>query len=254
MIVMPSNASGWFWHTLARETGRLGHLYSPGAQRGPWPWFPYALDNGAFSCWSPNANKRDLTFGPALIDRTSGTLLLGVEATKPVARPTFDDEKWAITERAWHRLITWAQIAPIKPLWAIVPDVPGEAARTFERWAQYAPGIRDVPLALAVQDGMTTEQVQALHPPPVCNRGRRLDRVEVGHCRALGEGFPSRPPVALQRASSALRPRSDGRRVLRRNRLEPRRPEADERTRGVGSLEAHADHHRPLAVRLSKRP
>ena len=46
MIVMPANSSGWFWHSLARETGRLGHLYSPGGQMGPWPWFPYALDKG----------------------------------------------------------------------------------------------------------------------------------------------------------------------------------------------------------------
>lgn len=52
MIVMPANSSGWFWHSLARETGRLGHLYSPGGQRGPWPWFPYALDNGAYACWT----------------------------------------------------------------------------------------------------------------------------------------------------------------------------------------------------------
>lgn len=50
MIVMPANSTGWFWHSLARETGRIGHLYSPRAQTGPWPWFPYALDNGAFSC------------------------------------------------------------------------------------------------------------------------------------------------------------------------------------------------------------
>ncbi len=132
---MPSNASGWFWHSLARETGRLGHLYSPGAQRGPWPWFPYALDNGAFSCWDPVAN-------------------------------TFDEAKWAVTERAWHRLIVWAQIAVIKPLWAIVPDVPGNADATFARWAKFADGLRDVPLALAVQDGMTAEQVRALSPAP----------------------------------------------------------------------------------------
>lgn len=135
MIVMPSNASGWFWHSLARETGRLGHLYSPGAQRGPWPWFPYALDNGAFSCWEPVKN-------------------------------TFDAEKWAVTERAWQRLIVWAQIAAIKPRWAIVPDVPGNAVATFAKWAEFAPGIRSVPLALAVQDGMEVEQVRGLSPAP----------------------------------------------------------------------------------------
>jgi len=135
VIVMPSNASGWFWHTLARETGRLGHLFSPGGQRGPWPWLPYALDNGAFACWDPKTN-------------------------------TFNAEKWAVTERAWQRLIVWSQIAAIKPRWAIVPDVPGNATATFERWAQYAPTVREVPLALAVQDGMTVEVVRALSPSP----------------------------------------------------------------------------------------
>jgi hypothetical protein len=136
MIVMPANSSGWFWHALARETGRLGHLYSPGAQRGPWPWFPYALDNGAFSCWEPKAN-------------------------------TFDDDKWASVERAWQRLIVWSQIAAFKPLWAIVPDVPGNASLTFEKWAEFAPTLTATPLALAVQDGMTIEQVRALTPAPV---------------------------------------------------------------------------------------
>lgn len=135
MIVMPSNGSGWFWHTLARETGRLGHLYSPGGQAGPWPWFPYAIDNGAFACWKPKTN-------------------------------TFDHAKWAVVERAWQRLLVWTQVAPIKPRWAVVPDVPGNAALTFERWALFAPTVTFVPLALAVQDGMTVAQVKALDPAP----------------------------------------------------------------------------------------
>lgn len=136
MKVMPANASGWFWHSLARETGRLGHLYSPRGQRGPWPWFPYALDNGAFSCWEPKTN-------------------------------TFDDFKWAAVERQWQQLIVWAQCAAIKPLWAIVPDVPGNAARTFEKWEQFAPTM-PFPKALAVQDGMEPSDVHTLeHLPDV---------------------------------------------------------------------------------------
>lgn len=135
MIVMPANASGWFWHSLARETGRLGHLYSPGGQRGPWPWLPYALDNGAFACWDQRA-------------------------------ATFDDAKWATTERAWQRLIVWAQVAPTKPRWVIVPDVPGDAGRTIARWYEYAPELRGVPRALAVQDGMQASQVKDLRPAP----------------------------------------------------------------------------------------
>lgn len=141
MRVMPANSSGWFWHALARETGRLGHLYSPRGQRGPWPWFPYALDNGAFSCWEPKGN-------------------------------TFDDLRWSLVERQWQQLVVWAQVAPIKPLWAIVPDVPGDAARTLERWAQFAPGL-PFPRALAVQDGMEPADVHALEhlPDVICVGG-----------------------------------------------------------------------------------
>jgi hypothetical protein len=137
MIVMPANASGWFWHSLARETGKLGHLYSPRAQRGPWPWLPYALDNGAFSCWNPVEN-------------------------------TFDAEKWQQTEQAWRELLVWCQCAPIKPRWAIVPDVPGQSVATLERWETYAPEVEAarIPLALAVQDGMTSEIVRQLATQP----------------------------------------------------------------------------------------
>jgi hypothetical protein len=137
MIVMPANCSGWIWHSLARETGRLGHLYSPGGERGPWPWFPFALDNGAFSCWDPETN-------------------------------VFDYAKWAIKEEQWRRLLFWAQAASIKPRWAIVPDVPGNAIETLKRWAIFAREVQDsrIPLAVAVQDGMTVADIQQLQPTP----------------------------------------------------------------------------------------
>lgn len=135
MIVMPANCTGWIWHSLARETGRLGHLYSPSAQRGPWPWFPYALDNGAFGCWNPESN-------------------------------VFDYDKWHQREDEWRRMLFWAQAAAIKPLWAIVPDVPGNAEETIKRWQVYAAELKasGIPLALAVQDGMTEQQVSRLTP------------------------------------------------------------------------------------------
>ena len=135
MIVMPANCTGWIWHSLARETGRLGHLYSPAAQRGPWPWFPYALDNGAFSCWNPDTN-------------------------------VFDYDRWTSREDEWRRLLFWAQAAAIKPLWAIVPDVPANAYATLQRWPKYAGEVKasGIPLAVAVQDGMTVDDVMALKP------------------------------------------------------------------------------------------
>jgi hypothetical protein len=138
LIVMPANSTGWFWHCLARETGRLGHLYSPGAQCGPWPWFPYALDNGAFACWDRKTN-------------------------------TFDDEKWATVFPQWERLLAWTAPAVQRARWAIVPDVPGNAERTLERFAKYVQRVIDAEIvpAIAVQDGMTPEMVLSLRPGPV---------------------------------------------------------------------------------------
>jgi len=134
---MPANSTGWFFHCLARETGRLGHLFSPEAQRGPYPWLPYSLDNGAFSCWDMQNN-------------------------------VFDDDKWEAMLPKWKRLIFWAQCQEQKARWAIVPDVVGDSDRTLERWAEYAPMVKasHIPLALAVQDGMTVQQVRRLEIQP----------------------------------------------------------------------------------------
>jgi hypothetical protein len=137
MIVMPANSTGWFWHCLARETGRIGHLYSPGAERGPWPWFPFAIDNGAFSCW----------------DMKTGA---------------FNDAKWAAMLPKWLRLLHWVSLSEVTCRWAIVPDVPGDRDRTLERWHEYAPLVKGsgLSLAIAVQDGMTAEDVERLTIQP----------------------------------------------------------------------------------------
>ena len=137
MIVMPANSTGWFWHCLARETSKLGHLFSPGAERGPWPWFPYALDNGAFSCWNPENNS-------------------------------FDSEKWEKTEQDWRKLLFWAQSVNEKPLWAIVPDRPGNDEETIAKWYRFSPEVKatKIPLAIAVQDGMTACDIRGLEIQP----------------------------------------------------------------------------------------
>ena len=137
MIVMPACSSGWIWHCLARETGRIGHLYSPGDQRGPWPWLPYACDNGAFSCWNQQDN-------------------------------TFDYDKWSTKELEWKTLMLWTQTSGQEPLWAIAPDVPGQKDPTLEQWPKFAKLVVEcgIPPALAVQDGMTKEDVDKLDPQP----------------------------------------------------------------------------------------
>ena len=137
MIVMPANSTGWFWHCLARETGRIGHLFSPRAQTGPFPWFPYALDNGAFSCWDMKTN-------------------------------TFDEAKWDSMEQQWKELLFWAQASEIKPRWAVVPDTIGNCQKTVEKWNKYASFVTDFGIkpAIAVQDGMTPEIVRSLKIRP----------------------------------------------------------------------------------------
>ena len=55
-MVMPSNQTGTVFGWMAGAfPGRVGHLYSPGAQQGPFHFFPYALDNGAFSAFTSGA-------------------------------------------------------------------------------------------------------------------------------------------------------------------------------------------------------
>lgn len=137
MIVMPGNATGWFIHCLARETGKLGHLFSPGDQRGPWPWLPYCLDNGCYSLWNPEDN-------------------------------TFDEDRWNQREVSfWHHLLFWASCHSQKPGWAIVPDRPGDWEKTRRKWTAYARIVVNNGFfpAVAVQDGATKEQVMALDPP-----------------------------------------------------------------------------------------
>lgn len=137
MIVMPANSTGWLFHCLARETGRIGHLYSPNHQRGPWSWLPYAMDNGAFTCWNQKEN-------------------------------TFDWKKWKPLEDDWRRLLLWADCSGQEPMWAIVPDVPGQKDPTLEQWSKHAKIVHGFgwPAALAVQDGMTKADVHALDPVP----------------------------------------------------------------------------------------
>ena len=136
-MVMPANSTGWFWHCLARETGKIGHLFSPGAQRGPWPWFPYALDNGAFAAWDQKKN-------------------------------IWMESRW--DESAWKRMLVWAEFQSIKPLWAIVPDWIGSAEKTLERWHDYADQV-PFPKALAVQNGMSPQMARSVNPDVIAIGG-----------------------------------------------------------------------------------
>lgn len=122
-MVMPANNTGIQVGYLAgRFPGQLGHLFSPGGERGPFQFMPYALDNDAYGAF------------------TQG-------------------REW--DEAAWLVLLEWARISGQAPLWVLVPDVVGDRLRTLRKWEMYHHVLRlyGWPLAFAVQDGMEPRDV-----------------------------------------------------------------------------------------------
>lgn len=127
-MVMPANSGKAIVHYWAgRYPGLVGHLYSPDGWRGPFPWLPYGLDNGAFPAY-----------------------------TKGVP--------W--NADAFRALVSRAAAVEQSPLWVVVPDVVGDARETLRMWDEWAPRLRHYgwPLALALQDGMTPADAQAAGP------------------------------------------------------------------------------------------
>lgn len=123
MMVMPSSNRGIHVGYLAGKfPGKIGHLFSPKDQHGPFSFVPYALDNGAFGA------------------STAG-------------------KEWE--EGPWFDLLDWAKLSGQRPIWAIAPDVVGDRLRTLRRWDLYAPRLAKYgwPMAFAVQDGMTVADV-----------------------------------------------------------------------------------------------
>lgn len=124
MIYLPGNNSG-IWR-LRREGFNVGMMFSPDGARRPFrgeeQLAAYALDNGLY-------HKPDQPPKPrSVIGRFYGLLAKAADAWPP-------------------------------PLFAVVPDVPYNAEATYAELAKHAPILRElfpsIPLALAVQDGMT---------------------------------------------------------------------------------------------------
>ena len=107
---------------FGKYPGRLGHLHSVERLSEPIQGIPWACDNGVFGAWS------------------SG-------------------KSWS--EEPLYRFLD--NYAAWKPLWVVVPDWVGDRDETLRRWDQHAPALQafGVPLAMAVQDGMTPDDVPA---------------------------------------------------------------------------------------------
>lgn len=130
MIVMPSNNTCWLVHYWAGKYGHLGHLYGPSRVERPAPHLPYALDNGAYGAF------------------TNG---IPWDASRFIAHV----ERYAFSQ--------------LRPNWLVVPDVVADAKLTLEQWDKWAPRLKEIyhiPLAVAVQDGMTSNDVARLRPLP----------------------------------------------------------------------------------------
>jgi hypothetical protein len=120
VMVMPADNAGlWVGYMAGKYEGRVGHLYSPGYERPPIPFLPYALDNGRFSCWSKGSEWNEAGYLAML--ETHGAAAL----------------------------------------WCIVPDRVGNRDETLREWDRWAPRMSGLRLALAVQDGMTADDVPA---------------------------------------------------------------------------------------------
>lgn len=125
MMVMPSNNTGKLVLELAeRFPGRVGHLIGPGGWRKTPEMIPFALDNGAFGCWT--------------------------------AREPFDSE-------AFYELLDRVKASGREPLWVAVPDVVADRLGTIASWKEHYDRVSRYgwPLAFVVQDGMRRECVPA---------------------------------------------------------------------------------------------
>jgi hypothetical protein len=121
-MVMISNQTGFEAGLLCGiYPNHVGHLYSPGGERGPYPEVKHGYDNNKFNCKSklfPN-------------------------------KPEWDEARWRLMLRR-------AALSGVPPLWVLVPDEPGDRDGTLCSWDRYAPEVRafGFRLAFAVQDGM----------------------------------------------------------------------------------------------------
>lgn len=130
LMVMPANNTCWLVHYWAGRYGNLGHLYSPSRVERPTPHLPYVLDNGVYAAWAKHREWDEAAF------------------IRHVERYAFNE---------------------IRPRWVVVPDAVADRETTLAKWERWAKQLRDeyhLGLALAVQDGMTPDDVRGLAIPP----------------------------------------------------------------------------------------
>lgn len=127
---MPANNSNA--HKLNEQfPGRLGLLMSPGGCRNPRT-LPYGIDNGMYAAFVKS----------------------GFSVEIKIQRNFWDHD-------LWRKGIEWCLGMHRLPLWAVVPDVVGNAEATRSQFRLWLPAFisRGLTPAIAVQDGMTPDDV-----------------------------------------------------------------------------------------------
>ena len=129
MLVMPGNNSNA--HKLNREfPGQIGMLFSPSGRRDP-KGLPFALDCEMYSAY----------------------LKAGESTDRDAQRKHWDSVRFI-------RTLSW--VKKFGPLFVVVPDVVGNAAETlkeFRIWRSYIEIDKGLDVPIAVQDGMTPDDV-----------------------------------------------------------------------------------------------
>jgi hypothetical protein len=123
MLVMPSNNTGIeMGRMVGMYPNQVGHLLNPTRVTRTYEWLPFAVDNGRF-------------------------------AASACGKP-WDGEQFVAY---LHNVASMGHA----PLWVVVPDVVGDADQTLRSWGEWSDrlSVFGWPLALAVQDGMTPQDV-----------------------------------------------------------------------------------------------
>jgi hypothetical protein len=128
MMIMPANSTGirtGYW--AGRFPGRIGHLYSPGGERGPWEFMPYGIDNGVFAkgpLWSEDEYFRLLEWA-----RRSGQPPLWNLVPDTVGDRDHTLRKW---DRYYYRCRSYGWALAFAVQDGMTPgDVPSEADVVF---------------------------------------------------------------------------------------------------------------------------
>lgn len=111
-------------YLAGKYPGQIGVMASPDARwMTPYPFLPYAIDNGVFSATVNNGKE----WNPSIF--------LG--------------------------MLSKSEQSGIDPLFIVVPDVMYDRDATLKRWDEWAPRLESYGyrLAIAVQDGMTPEDM-----------------------------------------------------------------------------------------------